>query len=591
MSQTENNILIKSFRFSSTVLNKAQKLCGMLVLIFLLINAFLDVFSIASVIPLVALLLKPELIQSNKLLKSFYDITGLSNSTDFFILITCVVIVLFIVKNIVSYLIYRYQSKYAFGVSAGLSRNMLDHFYTLPFLSITNADTSIYLNRIVNVPASFVTNILLSLLTIFSEGLIVILISAGLLIYNFNIFILLLVVLGPGAFIYYLIRKKKLSALNYSLKSKLPKVLKLATEAIKGFVESTLFQKQKHFSNKFDQINKDLNYDYSKLTTAQGTSIKFVEIIIMIGIGILFVYSILFIEDKNEVVLILSLFAAASYKIVPSINKIFVSFLNIKTHQYTLDELNDIKNYNAARLNYNHKPVYVNDKIELKNVHFEYPESSFKLIIEHFSIKKGEKVGIRGQSGSGKTTLINIFIGLIALQKGEILIDGNKINSENISEWQKLIGYVGQNPFIFNDSLIYNIAFDITPNSYDRERINNLLTFLNLDSLLKTLSDGLDTNIGEEGSKLSGGQKQRIAIARALFPNREILIFDEVTSNLDKETESEVIQTILKIAKRDKTIIFVSHKQEMLNTCDKIYRVENGKVFLEKEKATFSTDS
>jgi len=430
MSQTENNILIKSFRFSSTVLNKAQKLCGMLVLIFLLINAFLDVFSIASVIPLVALLLKPELIQSNKLLKSFYDITGLSNSTDFFILITCVVIVLFIVKNIVSYLIYRYQSKYAFGVSAGLSRNMLDHFYTLPFLSITNADTSIYLNRIVNVPASFVTNILLSLLTIFSEGLIVILISAGLLIYNFNIFILLLVVLGPGAFIYYLIRKKKLSALNYSLKSKLPKVLKLATEAIKGFVESTLFQKQKHFSNKFDQINKDLNYDYSKLTTAQGTSIKFVEIIIMIGIGILFVYSILFIEDKNEVVLILSLFAAASYKIVPSINKIFVSFLNIKTHQYTLDELNDIKNYNAARLNYNHKPVYVNDKIELKNVHFEYPESSFKLIIEHFSIKKGEKVGIRGQSGSGKTTLINIFIGLIALQKGEILIDENKINSD-----------------------------------------------------------------------------------------------------------------------------------------------------------------
>lgn len=255
-----------------------------------------------------------------------------------------------------------------------------------------------------------------------------------------------------------------------------------------------------------------------------------------------------------------------------------------------MDELSDIQSYDASLLSYNHKPVYVNDKIELKNVHFEYPESSFKLNIENFSIKKGEKVGIRGQSGSGKTTLINIFIGLIALQKGEIFIDGNKINSANISEWQKLIGYVGQNPFIFNDSLIYNIAFDITPNSDDRERIYNLLNFLNLDSLLKTHSDGLDTNIGEEGSKLSGGQKQRIAIARALFPNREILIFDEVTSNLDKETESEVIQTILKIAKRDKTIIFISHKQEMLNTCDKIYRVENGEVILENEKVINSTD-
>lgn len=585
MSQNENNIVIRSFRFSSALLNKAQQFRGMIVIILLLINALLDVFSIASVLPLVALLLNPELIQSNKLIKSFYEITGLNSSTDFFILITCTVIVLFIIKNIISYSIYHYQSKYAFSVSAELSRKMLNHFYSLPFLRITNTDTSIYLNRIVNVPASFVTNILLSLLTIFSEGLIVILISTGLLIYNFNIFILLLLVLGPEAFIYYLIRKSKLSVLNYSLKSKLPKVLKLATEAIKGFIESTLFQKQTHFADKFDQINKKLNHDYSKLTTAQVTSIKFVEIIIMVGIGILFIYSILFIENKNEVVLILSLFAAASYKIVPSINKIFVSFLNLKTHQYTLDELNDITSYDTIWVNSNHKPVYVNDKIELKNVQFEYPGSSFKLNVKHFSIKKGEKVGIRGQSGSGKSTLTNIFIGLIALQKGEILIDGNKINSDQICEWQKSIGYVGQNPFIFNDSLIYNIAFDKTSSPYDREKINNILNFLNLDVLLKNLQEGLDTNIGEEGSKLSGGQKQRIAIARALFTDREILVFDEITSNLDKETEKDVIQSILKIAKRDKTILFVSHKEEILDACDKIYRVENGQVFLEKESS------
>jgi len=583
MNQTENNILIRSFGFSSSLLNHTQKLRGMFIIVLLLINAFLDVFSIASILPLVALLLNPELIQSNKLLKSFYDIIGFNNSTDFFILITSIVIVLFIIKNIISYSIYHYQSKYAFGVSADLSRNMLDHFYTLPYLTITHTDTSIYLNRIVNIPASFVTNILLSLLTIFSEGLIVILISSGLLIYNFNIFILLLLVLGPGAFIYYLIRKKKLSSLNYSLKSKLPIVLKFATEAIKSFVESTLFQKKKHFANKFDNINKSLTQDYTKLTTAQGTSIKFVEIIIMIGIGILFVYSLLFIENKNEVVLILSLFAAASYKIVPSINKIFVSFLNLKTHQYTLDELSEIKSYKISRLNINNEPVYVKNIIELKNVRFEYPESAFRLNIEHFSMMKGEKVGIRGQSGSGKTTLINILIGLIAMQKGEFLIDGIKINFDNIHEWQKLIGYVSQKPFIFNDSFIYNIAFKKTTEGNDRERIDNILNFLNLEVMLKSLPDGLDTNIGEEGSKLSGGQKQRIAIARVLFSDREILVFDEITSNLDKETEKEVIQSILKIAKRDKTIIFVSHKDEILDACDKIYLVENGMVFPVKQ--------
>ena len=341
-------------------------------------------------------------------------------------------------------------------------------------------------------------------------------------------------------------------------------------------MESTLFQKQKHFADKFDQMNKGLNQDYAKLTTAQATSIKFVEIIIMLGIGILFVYSILVIEDKNEVVLILSLFAAASYKIVPSINKIFVSFLNIKTHQFTMDELSGIKNYKSSVLNLNPEPINMNNNVELKDVSFSYPGTSFKLNVKHLSIKIGEKVGIRGQSGSGKTTLINIFTGLIALQKGKMVVDGIKINPDNIYGWQKLIGYVGQNPFIFNDSLSYNITFDKTYTDYDRERLDDILKFLHLDSLLKSLPARLETNIGEEGSKLSGGQKQRIAIARAIFPDREILIFDEITSNLDKETEKEVIQTILKIAKQDKTIIFVSHKDEILDVCDKIYLVENG---------------
>lgn len=591
MNKTEKSVLIRSYRFASALLNKSQKSHGMFVIMLTLANAVLDVFSIASVLPLIALLLNPELIHSNNLLKSIYDFTGISNSTDFFILVTASVIFLFIIKNIISYLIFRYQSKYAFGVSSVLAKKMLDHFYSLSYLDIKYADTSTYLNRIVNIPPSFVTNILLSLLTIFSEGLIVVLISAGLLIYNFKIFLLLLLILGPGAFVYYLIRKKKLSVLNYSLKIKLPNVLKLATEAIKGFVESVIFQKQNHFIRKFDQINKGLNYDYSKLTTAQGTSIKFVEIIIMLGIGILFIYSIMFIENKNEVVLILSMFAAASYKIVPSINRIFICYLNIKTHQYTLDELRDIKNFKTAVSNKSQKSFSVNEKIELKNVSFEYPGSSFKLNVKHFLIMKGEKIGIRGPSGAGKSTLINIIIGLIALQKGEFLIDDNKINSDEISAWQKLIGFVGQNPFIFNDSLLYNITFDNKLNDDDEKRINKILDFMNLDSLVKSLPNTLETNIGEEGSKLSGGQKQRIAIARTLFADREIFIFDEITSNLDKETEKEVIQTILKIAERDKTIIFVSHKDEILNTCDKIYRVVNGEVFLDKEKVSSSTDS
>jgi ABC-type bacteriocin/lantibiotic exporter with double-glycine peptidase domain len=248
-----------------------------------------------------------------------------------------------------------------------------------------------------------------------------------------------------------------------------------------------------------------------------------------------------------------------------------------------LDELSEITNYNPSRINYNSKPVYLNKSIELKNISFEYPESSFKLDAPNFFIKKGEKVGIRGQSGSGKTTLINIIIGLIALQKGEILIDGIKVNAENIYSWQKLIGYVKQDPFIFNDSLISNIAVGETPEDFNRDRIKSILNFLNLDSLLNSLPDGLNTNIGEQGSKLSVGQRQRVAIARVLYSDKEVLIFDEVTSNLDKETEHEVIRSILKIARQDKTIIFISHKEEILNTCDKVYRIENGMVYLEKD--------
>ena len=220
-----------------------------------------------------------------------------------------------------------------------------------------------------------------------------------------------------------------------------------------------------------------------------------------------------------------------------------------------------------------------NRSFELKNISFKYPNSDIPAIDNlTLKINKFSKVGITGQSGCGKTTLINILLGLIEPDKGEIFIDGKELKKSNKISWLKKVGYVPQEIYISDETVISNIAFGIDKKLIDINRVYEVARIANIDNFIRNeLEHGYNTNVGDNGIKLSGGQKQRIGIARALYRKPQVIILDEGTSSLDNETENEVMKAIYKMSK-EITIILIAHRLNTLDNCDYIYKIEKGKI-------------
>ena len=264
---------------------------------------------------------------------------------------------------------------------------------------------------------------------------------------------------------------------------------------------------------------------------------------------------------------------------IPALQKIYSSYTSISTHTSALDNIEiDIKNSLKQKNNYPsniNKDIFKLEKnIELKKVNFYYKDRD-KAGISNINIQIpfNKKIGIVGKTGSGKSTLVDVIMGLITPDNGEILIDGIKLNVSNIAAWQKIIGYVPQNIFLTDDTIASNIAYGIDKKEIDILKINHILKLSSLEEFINKT----DIFVGERGVRLSGGQKQRVAIARALYNGSKVLFLDEATSSLDGKTESEIMSS-LKLLFETKTIIIVAHKLETIKNCDIIYLIEDGKV-------------
>ena len=299
----------------------------------------------------------------------------------------------------------------------------------------------------------------------------------------------------------------------------------------------------------------------------------------LLSIVVIFVY-VLFIsaKDASTAVVLVGAFAAAAYRLMPSMNRIVGNLMYIKRSQSTVKNLNFYADAIPGR-----KPEIVEEdisfdtKIVFKNINYQFPDAD-KLVLNNinFEVQKGEKVGFVGSSGSGKTTLMNVLLRFIIEQSGAILVDGKPLTENNLRNWRKLIGYVKQDIFILDGTIKENIAFGET--EVDERRLLRAISQASLTDLVRSLPEGVNSIVGEKGSKLSGGQRQRIGIARALYREAQILVFDEATSALDNETEAEVTDAIDKLSDTNKTIFVIAHRITTLKNCNRIYELKNGTI-------------
>jgi len=541
----------------------------------LVCQSFLDFFGLAFFLPLIFLIVNPTLTATHPLIHTAYEQGGFKSPASFIIFLTIAILIFAIAKNLLSLWIVKKKARYAYGISADLSSRGIRWYSSKDYRDFSGVDFSKVLNLVNNYPLAFANNILLPVGTLLSELLVCLLIVTSVAIYDYKILILLSVILAPIGF-FYRYNKKQLKKVKETLKEQYPLSVKYALQVIEGLVEIRIFAKETFFKERYTTSNKRLTKALAMDHIILTSTTRITEIVTALIVCSLILYAVLTQRNYQQTILLLGIYASASFRIIPSINRILHGSLQLRTHEYLIQEMKVLSDYHPDDFESLTPPLSFEKSIELRNISVRYKGGPHILHEAGLIISKGEKIALTGKSGEGKTTLLLLLIGFLKSDAGEILIDGKKI--EPGRSWRAFMGYVPQNPYILDGSLAENVAFGVSHSQIDRQKILRLMNDLGLMDLVKQLPHGLDEQIGERGVKLSGGQRQRLAIARALYADASILVLDEVTNQVNLAIELEIMDLLDDLAKKGKTILMVTHKIARQDFFDSIYTLTGGKI-------------
>lgn len=571
-----SNALSKAIKSLKVHLTSSQKkkMLGLSFLIF--ISAVLDVFGLASILPLVKLATEPALILKNDILRKIYFTGQFANEKNFLLFVIICVFLFFLFKTFFGLFVNYLQTKFSTAVAYGITKRQFEKYFGLNYYQFSSIKSSSIIHHVINNPISYITWVVLPLIMLLSETIIVLLIVGGIAFYDFKLFVFISMIIGPATWLIYRLLKNKSSHIGLEMNKIFPKSMGTLNQTVLGYIDIKLADKEDFYKNKFLRLQKSYHALNMKSYLHNLIPMRANEMVALSGVILIFIYAIFLTDNTASAIVMVSLFAAAAYRLMPSLNRIISSMVYIQKNLGALENLNlyqeEIKVSEESQ-----NAIKFNHTINLENIFFKFPNTSNYIINDvSLSIKKGEKIGIIGSSGSGKTTLINILLKFHNNYQGAIKIDDSVLSNQHIKSWRKLIGYVKQDIFLMDASIIDNITFnDSKP---DDKRLKDAIEQSSLASFINNLPEGLNTRIGERGSSLSGGQKQRLSIARSLYRNAEILIFDEATSALDNQTEQEVSEAIDKLSNTQKTIIIIAHRITTLKNCDRIYELKDGKI-------------
>jgi len=558
------------------LITKRQRRLIILLAILVLVGMFLEAFGLGILIPGLSILLDPEMVEKSQFLSLLKDLTPDSYKEYFVILFLIGICILYFVKTVFLVVLSLKQNRFLNNITTSVNNNLFSTYLNQPY-SFHLVRNSSELIKNLQVESSLFHSFISSLITIFTEFCFVLSIVLTI------IYIEPLGAISIGLFYIILsliFNNITRSRLNFwgILRQELDiNLSKFAHEGLGAIKDLIILGKESYYINKYSSNN----FLKSRIQANQGALTQFprhfLEFMSIIGLIGFIIVQMLIKTDVKEMFTILGVFVAATFRIIPSINKIISASQVIKFNMPSVDIVfNEIKNFrNSKKINNNDINHYFQSVIEFKSVSFGYNKTNILNNIS-FKIKKGETIGIIGESGAGKSTLVDLLIGLHKPSSGKILIDDIEI-SELGQKWKNTIGYVSQNIYLIDDSIENNIALGVEQDQIDKSRIDQILIQVQLKKLVDSLELGKLTKVGDRGIQLSGGQKQRIGLARALYNKAEILILDEATSALDIETETRIMKTILNF-KRIKTIIIVTHRLSTLKRVDSIFKLENKKL-------------
>ena len=478
--------------------------------------------------------------------------------------------ILFSLKNISGYFILRAQYKFVYNVASRISSSNLLKYLEGSFTEYVNIDSSVQIRKISQQPIEFCQYILAGSQQIITEFVLILLSLIAILIFNAKLFLLLFAILLPAILIMSIITKRRLKSVRKHVKFAGEKTLQYLQETISGFAESNVFEKNNYFTNKYAASQQNLNNYLSELQSTQAIPSRLIEIFAVLGLFILIVLNkFLPAHFYSSELITFGAFMAGAYKIIPGIVKISNISGQIKTFDFTM---NDLIVQQKIKLK-----VKNNDIIKsIYSVNFNdvYYKTQATQILQEFSmhLKSGDFACISGASGNGKTTIINLLLGFLEPQHGTIFINEKTTSISDRCQYQKHISYVKQQPFLIYDTIINNITLGEI--NYDEKKINDLIIVCGLDELINQSEKGLQKLLTENGKNISGGQRQRIAIARSLYKNADVIILDEPFNELDEASEYLLLKHFKQLAEEGKIIILVTHNTNSFSFCNQIISLE-----------------
>lgn len=517
----------------------------------------------------------------NNLLQSKETVTLFFTENDYSMQQAIIsLLVLYMFKFLFSVYTHRFQTKYCFETNSRITSHLIKYYYSLKPEVFKSGRVSDTLNKIFTIGGFFSELIQQPVIVLFTETVLSVLIIVSLFIFNYKILLLLILILLPVSFFLIYKSRKKLKLTGEELMNNNVDYHQAVSTLINGIFDIKLSGTFKHFYEEFFKKISQLHKTKKVILLESSFPPKVFEFVIILGIAILFFIS-KYLGNYQYISGFVAAFATASFRFVPSVNRIIHSIHNLKIYKNYIDFIDDtFKNEYIAEPDTETGSITI-ETVELKNISFSYTQNK---VLENVSLtlNHSEIIGITGPSGSGKSTLVNIISGLLEPQSGEILINHSLISEKIRHHIIHKTAFVMQEPFFFNGTVAQNIAFGL-PENY--EKILWSISAVNMSKWLDLQPLGLQTQTGDMGYRLSGGQKQRLAIARALYRKANLLILDEPSTSLDHENKSEILTLIEELTKREKLItVIVSHDEDILKKCNRVIKI--GERFSNFEKKT-----
>ncbi len=562
------------------LLSKHERKEASLLLLMILVMATLDMIGVASILPFIAVLSNPQLVESNQILSTMYEFGNFRKEDEFFFALGLIVFLILCFSLIFKSATIYFQLRFALLREYTIGKRLIEGYLHQPYSWFLNRHSSDLGKNILSEVGAVISGGIMPMITVIAQGAVTISLTILLLIVDPLLSLLVAIVLGSMYTVVYKNVSKYLDKIGKERLKANHDRFNAVSEAFGAAKEVKLGALERIYLKRFSKPAQIFAYNQATAQVVAQIPRFALEGIAFGGLLLVVLYLMIQTNSFADTLPLIALYAFAGYRLLPALQQIYASLTQLRFAKPALDALHsDFMALSHIKRIPMRKKINLNEGIALKNISYSYPNSQRTALNNiNINIPAKSTVGIVGMTGSGKTSTVDIILGLLEPQKGELKVDGININENNRRAWQKTIGYVPQQIYLIDDTISANIAFGIDSNKIDEKALLRAAKMSNLhDFIIKELPSGYDTIVGERGVRLSGGQRQRIAIARALYHQPQVLVFDEATSALDNLTEKIIMEAVHNLGDKI-TVILIAHRLSTVKVCENIYLLENGQV-------------